>query len=200
MNLPAAKTPHYLNNLILAKDGTPLSTVNDKRMKWYLDRGLANRVKYHDKRYPKVIQLNFENKKSIKNNDSAIEVMENRCVVCGCADGLSLHHVVPHRIKKFYPHREKDFTPHLCVLLCEPHHVAIERINDTLFLEPEKEFNEFRKKVLKPINIFLDKLRKLYTIWWIKKSGGVKNINRIFIETFKKQNPKYLPKNWLHNE
>lgn len=203
MTIPGKqKGNHYTNHLILSKEGKPLSTVNEKRLNWYLKRNLANEVfDYPDKNYPRVIQLTFKTKKdSAMPDDPAILPVENRCVVCGSTQDLSLHHVVPHHIKKFYPDDKKDFTRHLCVLLCEQHHIEIEKVNQVSFDNPSRQFAAFKNAVMNPIQIFLDKFRKLYMVWWIRKNGGIKNINRIFIQKFLEQKPKYLPKGWLNHE
>ena len=118
-------------------------------------------------------------------------------MICGSKEKLSLHHVVPHRVKKFYPKGDKIHTKHLCVLLCEKHHNEIEVVNDALISNPAKDFQQFKNKIIKPIEAAVDILRKIHMRYWIWKHGGIKKINKTFIDEFLKMRPQYLPEEWL---
>lgn len=186
---------HYSNCLILTQDGNPLSIIGDKRFNWYLKRGLAHEVKAHPP-YSRIAKLNFKNKQStIKDTD--LTVNENRCVICGATETLSLHHVVPHAIKKCYSEKHKNYTRHLCVLVCEKHHLETERLYNESLVHPYQKFSS----VINIVNNFVTKifnyLRPLYYKWWIFRNGGVNKINKRYIDLFLKMEPKYLPKGWL---
>ncbi len=191
------KSKHYSNCLIVSQEGNPLSTTHRERCDWYLKRQLAEEIEWPDKNYPTVIKLKFKNKGDGTKRQSDILPMTDQCVVCGCKENLSLHHVVPHRIKKFYPKHEKDHTKHLCVLLCEKHHSEIERVNETILTNPARDFERFRARFVKPIEHFFDMFRKVHMRYWIWKHGGIPKINKVFIDKFMEEKPKYLPKEWL---
>lgn len=196
MSVNHKKGDHYANCLILSKEGKPLSTVSSERLDWYLKRNLAKEVNYHDKRFSRVIQLNFQHKgKKVKEHD--LEVMQNHCVVCGAKEGLSTHHVVPHSVKKHYPDHKKDHTRHLCVLLCEKHHLEIEKINQKLIDNPAASFQRWSNNVTSTVKHYIDKLRPLYVKLWLWRNGGISSVNKLYIDKFMEMKPKYLPKTWL---
>lgn len=187
---------YYSNYLMVSKDGKPLNTVDKRRCDWYLKRNLARAIEWHDKKYPKVIQLNFEHKGGNKRESDTVYV-ESHCVVCGSKEKLSLHHVVPHAIKKHYRAKDKDYTRHLCVLLCEKHHLEIEAENRKI----NGPRNDWAHKHIKFINNIIDKyaglLYRISSRLWFYRLGGPENINKIFIDKFLEMKPRYLPKGWL---
>ena len=188
---------YYSNYLMVSKDGQPITTINKRRCEWYLKRGLAKEINWPDKQYPKVVQLNFVHKGSVGRRESDTAHVETQCVVCGSREKLSLHHVVPHSIKKHYKTKDKDYTRHLCVLLCEKHHLEIEKENQKINVPK----NDWVHRHIKFINNIIDKYRGLlYRIssrLWFYRLGGPENINKIFIDKFLEMKPKYLPKGWL---
>lgn len=123
---------YYSNILVLSKDGQQLATISSKRAKWYLNKNLATEILPSPSPYPRTIQLNFAHKTpaaSRKGIDTL--VCDTHCVMCGKTTELTLHHVIPHVIKRYFPINEKEHTREWCVLLCEKCHVDIE--NKTQF-------------------------------------------------------------------
>lgn len=113
----------YSNILMLSNSGKPLSTISNKRAKWYLSRGLAVEVQ-NRYGFGKVVQLNF----SPKSEECFLPIanLENICVVCGASSNLSVHHVIPICIKREFPKERKEHTRHWCVLVCKKHHAKAE--------------------------------------------------------------------------
>lgn len=181
---------------MLSRDGKPLATVAFERQDWYLERGLATLVDYPDKRYSRVIQLTFQHKGTdIRETD--IVCTENRCVVCGRRETMSLHHVVPYRVKRLYPARLKENTRHQCVLVCTEHHIAAE-VEAAKVPDPHQAFNRFAQRVTATFSWFIGRcLRKPFFWAWQLKHGSISTINRRYIDAFMRLKPQYLPKGWL---
>ena len=191
---------YYSNYLMVSKDGKPLNTVDRRRCDWYLKRNLARVIEWHDKKYPKVIQLNFEHKGENNKRESDTALVESHCVVCGSKEKLSLHHVVPHGIKKYYPEKKKNYTRYLCVLLCEKHHKEIEETNRELNKVCGPDFSSVHKHIVFIGNIvkaYQGLLRRLVIKKWFYKSGGTEKVNALYVDKFLEMKPKYLPKGWL---
>lgn len=187
--------PHYDNSIMLSCEGEPMTTISDDKVEWYLVRGLATRVSYPG--YAKAIRLTFKAKAN--SNDAADLIkMENRCVVCGTDQSLSLHHVLPYSVKRHYPLEEKQFTRRLCVLLCEEHHLAIEAINKRILPDPYTSIESHLWWLNRVTGLYARFLKRLAVRYWRCKQGGVKAINAEYIDLFKSEmKPKYLPENWL---
>lgn len=107
----------YGNYKVLAPDGELLNLVLEKRIKWYLDRNLADIVD------DKTIKLKFE-PKSRKKDNYVISVKENKCVVCGETklEVLTKHHIVPSEYRKLFPIELKSRNSHDIVAICQDCH------------------------------------------------------------------------------
>lgn len=80
------------NCIIQAPDGTPLTRCGMKKAKWYLRRNLGEVVSQN----PMVIKLLFEpSGRSGVEDTMMLAGKPNHCVVCGCAENLTRHHVIP---------------------------------------------------------------------------------------------------------
>lgn len=115
----------YGNWLMLAPDGTELCRCSEKKYRWYASRGLAEQV--NDKN---IFKLNFWPKGKGHAESSAKDYYlgekQNVCVVCGTADNLTKHHVVPTFYRKHFPHKFKARASHDLVLICVPDHFEYE--------------------------------------------------------------------------
>jgi len=116
---------YYANILLLDPNLNPLTTISSRRAKWYLDRGLANSLG-PDGVYNERIQLTFEPKKN-SSNKFLQTVLPTQCVMCATKENLTVHHVIPVAVKRFFPKEDKDHTRQWCVLLCEKHHLEAEK-------------------------------------------------------------------------
>jgi len=128
------KTKHYSNILIVAPDGQPLGSVGEKKIKFYIKGNLVDKVD-PILGFDEVYRLKFEPEGRTMHQHH-IAPRENRCVVTGDEDNLSLHHVVPYFIKKLLPEKYSDHTCHWCVLLNRDVHDKIEIMNETLYDVP----------------------------------------------------------------
>ncbi len=105
---------------MLAPDGQMLCRTSLDRLEWYLKRGLA--VSVSDQIYPTIKLKNNPTGRRGADDPYNLEVKENICVVCGCREGLTKHHIVPYVYRKEFP---LDYKQHSCydiVLLCRIHH------------------------------------------------------------------------------
>ncbi|KAJ2904049.1 hypothetical protein GGI21_004350 [Coemansia aciculifera] len=85
----------YENCTVLDIDGNMLFRASRKRLDWYLSRNLATEIN------DTTIQLSFVNKGTGRSTEPFyLQDMQNICVVCGTADGLTMHHVVPHQYRQ----------------------------------------------------------------------------------------------------
>ena len=113
----------YENCMMLSIDGDFLAYTDLKRMNWYMDRDLADRV--DDKTY----QLNFVTQGDGNENraDYYKVPLENKCVVCGTDEELTKHHVVPSQYRKHLPVEYKGRNSYDIVIMCDTHHNEYER-------------------------------------------------------------------------
>ena len=150
-----SNSSHYYNALMLSAEGKPLSTINGKRVNWYLRRNLAVEVTPPEG-YPRCIQLNFE--ANVKRNPQSYEIaiIKNQCVICGAETNLTLHHVVPHVIRKLFPVSEKGRSRQWCVLLCIDCHEKVEAITQAVYKQDY------------PNGVFLAKEKSSYTLRYLK--------------------------------
>lgn len=120
-----------------------------KRAEWYVTRGLAE-VIAEEPYY--TIQLNFEpNGYGDHNRPFYLQDMENKCVVCGAEDNLTLHHVVPSCFRKHFPEAMKDRQRFDVLMVCHICHDEYEKIATPRHEEVAAEhcpgFYEMREKL-----------------------------------------------------
>ena len=162
---------YYSNALVLSQAGEPLCTLQSKRCRWYLSRGLAKEVD-PPAGYPFAIQLNFKAKFQRPPKPYEIAIIENRCVICGAKKKLTMHHVVPHVIRKLFPKNEKDRSRQWCVLLCLDCHEKVELVTQAVYkkdypkgVSAVREKSGYTLRYLKSINMIerldLEKLTRL---------------------------------------
>lgn len=119
------------DNCRIQYNGQLLSFCNLKRARWYLDRNLATKVSDD----PLTIELLFEPEGKIASHEFFLEARENKCVVCGVKDDLTLHHVVPYAYRRLFPEHLKKHNSHDVVALCIPCHRRYETIANVKKME-----------------------------------------------------------------
>ncbi|WIA22364.1 hypothetical protein OEZ85_004673 [Tetradesmus obliquus] len=114
--LPTRKSLQYENCRILGPDGKPLATCGIKKVRWYLDRQLAEVVE----EAPHIaIKLKFTPRGSGHADDQYyLSDKDNRCVVCGQEGEYLRHSIVPHCYRQHFPPAMKSHLSHDVVLLC----------------------------------------------------------------------------------
>jgi len=143
---------HYRKNLmygdflICAPDGEPLSRTTEKRINWYLERGLAER------KDEKTIHLNFEPKSRSKAKMLLSGPKENRCVICGGEKKLNRHHIVPCCFRSNFPEEFKRGVWDV-LLTCSKCHNEYERFASEL----KKELSNKYDVGFHGMNCYLDK-------------------------------------------
>ncbi|CAI2385933.1 unnamed protein product [Moneuplotes crassus] len=116
------KKPIYENCMILAPDSQILCKCDKKKVEWYLERGLAEKISDE----PLTIKLNFEpSGRGIKNfNDERdddefyVEERSNICVACGSGENYVRHQIIPAKFRIFFPEKYKSHRSHDVLLLC----------------------------------------------------------------------------------
>jgi exonuclease 3'-5' domain-containing protein 2 len=120
--------PHYSNIILVDPTNSLLTTISKRKAQWYVSRNLGVFIEPPEG-YTNAVKLLFT--PSIKNPGSLkkqanLNVCDNKCVICGSTITLTLHHVIPHVIRRYFPPLDKEFSRQWCVLLCEHHHGIIE--------------------------------------------------------------------------
>lgn len=112
------------NCLIQAPDGMNLSRCSLKKLQWYLDHGLADKVEDN----PPTIKLRFEPSGRAGMSDPLLlDGKPNLCVVCGVDEDLTRHHIIPYSFIRYMDIEYKvdilkDIFP-----LCRPCHNEYEK-------------------------------------------------------------------------
>jgi len=118
----AIRTNLYQNCRVYGPDGELMFRCNRRRLDWYLARGLAV-AQGEDG-----IQLLFEPKGPGAGGDRYyLEDRDNICVVCGAAEPLTRHHVVPDSYRKHFPTGMTAHNWFDVLLLCIECHEAYEQ-------------------------------------------------------------------------
>jgi len=124
MSVNALKRQPYGNNRVLNHEGTLLFKCSYKKIKWYLDRNLAEIVSLE----PMTIRLKFVPGGNGHVGDPYhLSDKANICVVCGKEDDLSMHHIVPHCYRRHFPSDWKEHNSHDVLPLCSHCHTSYEK-------------------------------------------------------------------------
>ncbi len=111
----SAKSPPYGNCKVLNGAGELMFRCADKKVRWYLDRNLAEVVGDN----PTTIRLLFQpNGNGHVGDEYFLAEKVNKCVVCGCGETLTRHHVVPKQYRRWFPDSIKSHHSHDIVVLC----------------------------------------------------------------------------------
>jgi hypothetical protein len=123
------ESPQYQNCQVLHPNGQLMFRCSEKKATWYLDRNLG--VKLGDN--PLVVKLSFIPKGDGHIGDPYhLQEMENKCVVCGCLDYLTRHHIVPYCYRRFFSDKVKNHRAYDVMAMCSCCHHAYEREADCL--------------------------------------------------------------------
>ena len=125
------KRPHYSNILMVDIEGTPLSSISDRKAKWFISRSLAKEIQPQNG-FERTIQLTFKNQPA-KPQVWELNATLNRCVICGKTSELTLHHVIPYLFRRHFAAKDKDHSRQWCVLLCEDHHQEAEILMEDVY-------------------------------------------------------------------
>lgn len=188
---------YYSNILLVSQKNVPLTTVSEDRAEWYVSRDLAEILSDEEKAkfppvYSKIVRLKFKAKLEDKTDPFYQQIVETQCVVCGSRKGLTLHHVVPSCIRKWFPDEHKNHSHGWCVLVCEKHHGEADRLALELH---EQEIKDLDQRILA-------KAKEMKEQWandFIARNGGIDPLKDKYREKFKQLNPQYLPTGFLED-
>lgn len=168
--LPPLQTKEYYSNvLLIAPDNTPLATIGNDRAEWYLSRNLGAEILSLSP-YLRTIKLNFE-PKGRPESTHGLHTKETHCVVCGAKAPLTLHHVVPRLIRRSFPAKDASKQHLWCLLLCEKHHLEIEKIYAP-FLTQSPAFSKLQKNTEVPTQY----KKALYALRNLTMSGTINSL------------------------
>ena len=89
----------FSNCKILSPEGELISRCDERKIKWYLDRGIAEQVS----KDPPTIKLKFAPKGNKGANQPHILFGKpNICVICGTDEELTKHHIVPYSYMRYF--------------------------------------------------------------------------------------------------
>ena len=130
----------YDNCSVYSPCGTLMFRCKKKRIKWYLDRNLAEIIEIPGED-GLCAQLLFKPKGLGKYNDPySLEKAENKCVVCGTDEDLTKHHVIPTMYRKHFPLEYKSNYHHDVLGICRTCHDSYELKADILKEELEHKY------------------------------------------------------------
>jgi hypothetical protein len=130
------KTPLYGNCRVQNPQGVHIFNCGEKKVKWYLKRGLAEIIQ----NTPLIIRLNFmPNGQGHTNDDYYLQERENICVCCGTNKEITRHHIVPIMYRKHFPDCLKNHTAYDVLPLCYECHEKYEVAAQQLKKELAKE-------------------------------------------------------------
>jgi len=137
------KSNNYSNVLMQAPGGTPMFRCGKKKLDWYLSRKLAKVISEGEE---VVAEFLFEPKGfGWAYDDYFLSVKNNICVVCGCSDELTRHHVIPYCYRRYFPEDVKSHNSYDIVLLCIEHHEEYEleafQLKKTLAIKHQAPLN-----------------------------------------------------------
>uniref|UniRef100_A0A7S1SY78 3'-5' exonuclease domain-containing protein n=1 Tax=Tetraselmis chuii TaxID=63592 RepID=A0A7S1SY78_9CHLO len=126
---PCTKTVGCSVRPVCAKDGELLCHCDRRKMRWYLERGLATLVADQEN----TIRLNFQHQNTGKadaSNRFYATSKSNHCVVCGESGHYLRYRVVPSCYRRHFPLHLKTHRSHDIVLVCISCHEAAQVVAD----------------------------------------------------------------------
>lgn len=113
----------YGNYSVYSPDGILMFRSNIKKINWYLNRNLAERIDDNS------IKLTFEpNGLGCHGIGYGLDRIQNVCVVCGIDECLTKHHVVPRCYRIHFPEELKSHKFHDVLTMCLDCHYKYEEI------------------------------------------------------------------------
>lgn len=119
--------PIFDNCLIQAPDGVNLSRCGMKKLRWYLNRGMAEMVAEN----PPTIRLKFEpSGRNGLDDPLLLDGKPNICVVCGTTEDLTRHHIIPYSFIRYMAVEYKVDIIRDIFPLCRPCHNRYEKFSE----------------------------------------------------------------------
>lgn len=166
----------YGNCRVLSPDGILMFLCEEKRINWYIERKLADKINDN----PITIKFNFK-PNGLGNNDKPYGLIEmsNKCVICGSEEFLTRHHVVPICYRRYFPLKYKSKNHHDVLAVCFDCHEKYEVKAFELKRRLAEEYNA-------PLDGILDKSME-------GKGAKIIGYSRLLLS----DNSKFVPKNRL---
>jgi len=117
-------SPLYDNCSVQSPNGVEMFRCNKAKINWYLRKNLADIVENQERL---TIRLKFEPKGlGWAGDDFYLQDRQNCCCVCGAAERLTKHHVVPHSYREHMDTKEKESNYYDVLPLCVDCHTKYE--------------------------------------------------------------------------
>jgi len=113
-----SKKKIYANIILKDLNDKIISRISEAQANHYLNKGMGERIQLPDKTV--IVKLNFEPKYEIGDYSDLFKISykENKCVVCGCKEKLTKHHIIPHCYRKHISQRYLESNSHDIVPMC----------------------------------------------------------------------------------
>lgn len=184
----------YGNCCVFSPDNLLMFRCEEKRINWYLERNLAEKISEN----PLSIKLNFQpNGLGNRVKGYGLLEMSNKCVNCGNNEELSRHHVVPICYRKHFPEKFKSRYFHDVLAMCKPCHYEYEAKAQKLKKEIAREYDVGEVKIkenkevvfgLKSAKILINEMipkgRRDEVKRKLKEYFGIKRLTRKRVEEF----------------
>lgn len=206
MGIPYNKNYPYDNISMLDPRGKFLSFIDKKKAKWYIKKDLAELTD------PKTLKLKFEPniRSRLEPNDITDDHIfyktprENICVVCGCTDNLTKHHIVPYRYRRHFPNTLKSRSSYDIITMCVTDHEKYEIFSNALHNKLIKNYHPAITNILREIKA-TDKINKAIRKVHQNKAplDKIEAARIILLDKFGDSDPmalKYLDAGPLHSE
>lgn len=129
------KKEPYANCKMIDENNEFICYISNKKRDWYLRQKIALQIN------PKTIQLLFKPKGNRRGDKYYEQELRNICVICGCNENLTKHHIIPRCFRKCMSLSLKKFSHHDVVLLCINCHEKYERESDKYQTKLCEKFN-----------------------------------------------------------
>lgn len=138
------KSVLYGNYHMQSPKGEEMFHTNAGRVLWYLSRDLVDIVGFD----PPTLRFKYEtNGPGHIDDPYYLTEKINQCVVCGCNNHLTRHHVIPRTFRILFPNSVKDHSYHDILLLCMPCHRKYEEEASYLKLKLMEEMGYSSKAI-----------------------------------------------------
>lgn len=138
------KSVLYGNYHMQSPEGEEMFHTNADRVLWYLSRDLVDIVGTD----PPTLRFKYEpNGPGHIDDPYYLTEKINQCVVCGCDNHLTRHHVIPKTFRVLFPNNVKDHSYHDILLLCMSCHRKYEEQASYLKLKLMEEMGYESKAI-----------------------------------------------------
>lgn len=142
-------------------DGTLMCYCTAKKANWYINRNLATWISIEKKSFQLTFPPNGHGK---SDNKYYVQLLENKCIVCGKTHDLNKHHVFPYVFRSRMPLEYKKSNHHDILVICIDCHENYETFATMYKEEIANKYNTSMNQTSgseKSINKKIDNAKKI---------------------------------------